>query len=86
MHGSIGQMQDGAKINEPKEEVQPEQKAEPAPSVVRQEQNPVRHYGLMELNAMDQLAKLVEEANKPYANDLRQFVESVKANNLKKVA
>lgn len=62
------------------------QKAEPAPSVVRQEQNPVRHYGLMELNAMDQLAKLVEEANKPYANDLRQFVESVKANNLKKVA
>ncbi|PHS44292.1 MAG: homogentisate 1,2-dioxygenase [Alteromonas sp.] len=85
-HGSAGQMQDGAKINEPKEEVQPEQKAEPAPSVVRQEQNPVRHYGLMELNAMDQLAKLVEEANKPYANDLRQFVELVKANNLKKVA
>ena len=40
----------------------------------------------MELNAMDQLAKLVEEANKTYANDLRQFVESVKANNLKKVA
>jgi hypothetical protein len=40
----------------------------------------------MELNAMDQLAKLVEGANKPYASDLREFVESVKANNLKKVA
>ena len=72
--------------NEPKEEVQPEPQAKPAPSVVRQEQAPTRQYGLMELNAMDQLAKLVEEANKPYANDLRQFVESVKANNLKKVA
>jgi len=85
-HGSAGQMQDGAKINEPKEEVQPEQKAEPAPSVVRQEQAPSRQYSVMELNAMDQLAKLVEEANKPYASDLREFVESVKANNLKKVA
>ncbi|WP_278384323.1 YqaJ viral recombinase family protein [Alteromonas mediterranea] len=72
--------------NEPKEEVQPEQEAKPATSVVRQEQSPVRQYGLMELNAMDQLAKLVEEANKPYASDLRKFVESVKANNLKKVA
>lgn len=85
-HGSIGQMQEGAKINEPKEEVQPEQEAKPAASVVRQEQTPTRQYGVMELNAMDQLAKLVEEANKPYASDLRQFVESVKANNLKKVA
>lgn len=72
--------------NEPKEEVQPEPEAKPATSVVRQEQSPVRQYGLMELNAMDQLAKLVEEANKPYASDLRKFVESVKANNLKKVA
>jgi len=72
--------------NEPKEEVQPEQEKKPAPSVVRQEQAPTRQYSVMELNAMDQLAKLVEEANKPYASDLRQFVESVKANNLKKVA
>ncbi|MBB66881.1 MAG: homogentisate 1,2-dioxygenase [Rickettsiales bacterium] len=72
--------------NEPKEEVQPEQEAKPATSVVRQEQSPTRQYGIMELNAMDQLAKLVEEANKPYAGDLREFVESVKANNLKKVA
>lgn len=72
--------------NEPKEEVQPEPQAKPAPSVVRQEQVPSRQYGIMELNAMDQLAKLVEEANKPYASDLREFVESVKANNLKKVA
>lgn len=72
--------------NEPKEEVQPEPQAKPAPSVVRQEQAPTRQYSVMELNAMDQLAKLVEEANKPYASDLRQFVELVKANNLKKVA
>lgn len=72
--------------NEPKEEVQPEPQTKPAPSVVRQEQAPTRQYSVMELNAMDQLAKLVEEANKPYASDLREFVESVKANNLKKVA
>ncbi len=72
--------------HEPKEEVQPEPQAKPAPSVVRQEQAPTRQYSVMELNAMDQLAKLVEEANKPYASDLREFVESVKANNLKKVA
>lgn len=72
--------------NEPKEEVQPEPQAKPAPSMVRQEQAPSRQYSVMELNAMDQLAKLVEEANKPYASDLREFVESVKANNLKKVA
>lgn len=85
-HGSIGQMQEGAPTNEPKEEVQPEPQAKPAPSVVRQEQVPTRQYSVMELNAMDQLAKLVEEANKPYASDLREFVESVKANNLKKVA
>ena len=70
--------------HEPKEEVQPQ--AKPAPSVVRQEQAPSRQYSVMELNAMDQLAQLVEESNKPYASDLRQFVESVKANNLKKVA
>jgi len=83
---ATNQLAQEAHTNEPKEEVQPEQEAKPAPSVVRQEQAPTRQYGLMELNAMDQLAKLVEEANKPYANDLRQFVESVKANNLKKVA
>tara|TARA_Y100001963_G_scaffold160239_1_gene269479 strand:+ start:50050 stop:51777 length:1728 start_codon:yes stop_codon:yes gene_type:complete len=83
---ATNQLAQEAHTNEPKEEVQPEQEAKPAPSVVRQEQAPSRQYGLMELNAMDQLAKLVEEANKPYANDLRQFVESVKANNLKKVA
>lgn len=71
--------------HEPKE-VQPEPQSKPAPSVARQEQAPSRQYGIMELNAMDQLAKLVEEANKPYASDLREFVESVKANNLKKVA
>ena len=75
-----------AATNEPKEEAKPEQEAKPATSVFRQEKAPARQYGIMELNAMDQLAKLVEEANKPYANDLRQFVESVKANNLKKVA
>lgn len=78
--------QQEAPTNEPKEKVQPEPQAKPAPSVVRQEQAPTRQYSVMELNAMDQLAKLVEEANKPYASDLRQFVESVKANNLKKVA
>lgn len=78
--------QQEAPTHEPKEEIQPEPQAKPAPSVVRQEQTPTRQYSVMELNAMDQLAKLVEEANKPYANDLRQFVESVKANNLKKVA
>mgnify|MGYP003134027955 CR=1 FL=1 len=74
------------KAHEPKEEVQPEPQTKPAPSVVRQEQTPTRQYSVMELNAMDQLAKLVEEANKPYASDLREFVESVKANNLKKAA
>ena len=55
--------QQEATTNEPKEEVQPQ--AKPAPSVVRQEQVPSRQYSVMELNAMDQLAKLVEEANKP---------------------
>lgn len=80
------QLAQEATTNEPKEEVQPEPQTKPAPSVVRQEQAPTRQYSVMELNAMDQLAKLVEEANKTYANDLRQFVESVKANNLKKVA
>lgn len=83
---ATNQLAQEATTNEPKEEVQPEPQAKQAPSVVRQEQAPTRQYGLMELNAMDQLAKLVEEANKPYASDLRQFVESVKANNLKKVA
>ena len=83
---ATNQLAQEAPTYEPKEEVQPEPQAKPAPSVVRQEQAPTRQYGLMELNAMDQLAKLVEEANKPYANDLRQFVESVKANNLKKAA
>ena len=83
---ATNQLAQEAPTHEPKEEVQPEPQTKPAPSVVRQEQAPARQYGLMELNAMDQLAKLVEEANKPYASDLRQFVESVKANNLKKVA
>ncbi|CAI4157693.1 YqaJ viral recombinase family protein [Alteromonas macleodii] len=80
------QLAQEAPTHEPKEEVQPEPQTKPAPSVVRQEQAPSRQYSVMELNAMDQLAKLVEEANKPYASDLREFVESVKANNLKKVA
>lgn len=83
---ATNQLAQEATTNEPKEEVQPEQEAKPAPSMVRQEQAPTRQYSVMELNAMDQLAKLVEEANKPYASDLRQFVELVKANNLKKVA
>lgn len=83
---ATNQLAQEAPTYEPKEEVQPEPQAKPAPSVVRQEQAPTRQYSVMELNAMDQLAKLVEEANKTYANDLRQFVESVKANNLKKVA
>jgi len=83
---ATNQLAQEATTNEPKEEVQPEPQTKPAPSVVRQEQAPTRQYSVMELNAMDQLAKLVEEANKTYANDLRQFVESVKANNLKKVA
>ncbi|PTT98158.1 homogentisate 1,2-dioxygenase [Pseudomonas sp. HMWF031] len=82
---ATNQLAQEAPSHEPKE-VQPEPQAKPAPSVVRQEQAPTRQYSVMELNAMDQLAKLVEEANKPYASDLRQFVESVKANNLKKVA
>jgi putative phage-type endonuclease len=72
--------------HEPKEEIQPEPQAKPAPSVVRQEQAPIRQYSVMELNAMDQLAKLVEEANKPYAKDLREFVEVVKSNNLRNAA
>ncbi|MGE6417996.1 YqaJ viral recombinase family protein [Alteromonas macleodii] len=83
---ATNQLAQEAPTNEPKEEVQPEPQAKPAPSVVRQEQAPTRQYSVMELNAMDQLAKLVEEANKPYASDLREFIESVKANNLKKVA
>jgi hypothetical protein len=83
---ATNQLAQEAPTHEPKEEVQPEPQAKPAPSVVRQEQAPTRQYSVMELNAMDQLAKLVEEANKPYASDLREFVESVKANNLKKVA
>ena len=83
---ATNQLAQEATTNEPKEEVQPEPQAKQAPSVVRQEQAPSRQYSVMELNAMDQLAKLVEEANKPYASDLREFVESVKANNLKKVA
>jgi hypothetical protein len=83
---ATNQLAQEAPTHEPKEEVQPEPQAKPAPSVVRQEQAPSRQYSVMELNAMDQLAKLVEEANKPYASDLREFVESVKANNLKKVA
>ena len=82
---ATNQLAQEAPTHEPKE-VQPEPQTKPAPSVVRQEQVPSRQYSVMELNAMDQLAKLVEEANKPYASDLRQFVESVKANNLKKVA
>lgn len=83
---ATNQLAQEAPTHEPKEEVQPEPQAKPAPSVVRQEQAPSRQYSVMELNAMDQLAKLVEEANKPYASDLREFVESVKANNLKKAA
>lgn len=83
---ATNQLAQEAPSHEPKEELQPESQAKPAPSVVRQEQAPTRQFGIMELNAMDQLAKLVEEANKPYASDLREFVESVKANNLKKVA
>ena len=83
---ATNQLAQEAPTHEPKEKVQPEPQAKPAPSVVRQEQAPTRQYSVMELNAMDQLAKLVEEANKPYASDLREFVESVKANNLKKVA
>tara|TARA_Y100001951_G_scaffold105392_1_gene123058 strand:- start:5868 stop:7562 length:1695 start_codon:yes stop_codon:yes gene_type:complete len=83
---ATNQLVQEAPTHEPKEKVQPEPQAKPAPSVVRQEQAPTRQYSVMELNAMDQLAKLVEEANKPYASDLREFVESVKANNLKKVA
>lgn len=83
---ATNQLAQEAPTHEPKEEVQPEPQAKPTPSVVRQEQAPTRQYSVMELNAMDQLAKLVEEANKPYASDLREFVESVKANNLKKVA
>jgi hypothetical protein len=83
---ATNQLAQEAPTHEPKEEVQPEPQAKPAPSMVRQEQAPTRQYSVMELNAMDQLAKLVEEANKPYASDLREFVESVKANNLKKVA
>ncbi len=83
---ATNQLAQEAHTHEPKEEVQPEPQAKPAPSMVRQEQAPTRQYSVMELNAMDQLAKLVEEANKPYASDLRQFVESVKANNLKKAA
>jgi predicted phage-related endonuclease len=83
---ATNQLAQEAPSHEPKEEVQPEPQAKPAPSMVRQEQAPTRQYSVMELNAMDQLAKLVEGANKPYASDLREFVESVKANNLKKVA
>lgn len=83
---ATNQLAQEAPTHESKEEVQPEPQAKPAPSVVRQEQAPTRQYSVMELNAMDQLAKLVEEANKPYASDLREFVESVKANNLKKAA
>ena len=83
---ATNQLAQEAPSHEPKEEVQPEPQSKQAPSVVRQEQAPTRQYSVMELNAMDQLAKLVEEANKPYASDLRDFVESVKANNLKKVA
>lgn len=82
---ATSQLAQESPTHEPKE-VQPEPQSKPAPSVVRQEQAPTRQYTVMELNAMDQLAKLVEEANKPYASDLREFVESVKANNLKKVA
>jgi hypothetical protein len=83
---ATNQLAQEAPTHEPKEKVQPEPQAKPAPSVVRQEQAPTRQYSVMELNAMDQLAKLVEEANKPWAHELREFVESVKANNLKKVA
>ena len=71
--------------NEQAKEVQSKPEAQPAPEAAQQ-QSVNRQYSIMELNAMDQLAKLVEEANKPYASDLREFVESVKANNLKKVA
>ena len=80
------EQQQESPTHEPKEEVQPEPQSKPAPSVVRQEQAPTRQYTVMELNAMDQLAKLVEESNKPYASDLREFVEVVKLNNLRNAA
>ena len=83
---ATNQLAQEAPTHEPKEEVQPEPQTKPAPSVVRQEQAPSRQYSVMELNAMDQLAKLVEEANKPYAKDLREFVEVVKSNNLRNAA
>ena len=82
---ATNQLAQEARTNEQAKEVQSKPEAQPAPEVVQQ-QSINRQYSIMELNAMDQLAKLVEEANKPYASDLREFVESVKANNLKKVA
>ena len=56
---ATNQLAQEATTNEPKEEVQPEPQTKPAPSVVRQEQAPTRQYSVMELNAMDQLAKPV---------------------------
>lgn len=71
--------------HEQAKEVQSKPEAQPAPEVVQQ-QSVNRQYSIMELNAMDQLAQLVEESNKPYASDLRAFVEEVKANNIRKAA
>ncbi|MBJ2129110.1 hypothetical protein JC525_09185 [Alteromonas sp. IB21] len=67
------------------QEVQPEQEAQPKAEVV-QEQRVTRQFSIMELNAMDNLAAMVEEKNKPWAKELREFVEAVKANNLRKAA
>lgn len=80
--------QQEAPTHEQAEEVQPESKAQPSPSVVRQEQAEPhqRTFSLIELNAMDQLIKLVEQANKPYTSDLSAFVEEIKTSNFKKVA
>ncbi len=71
--------------NEQAKEVQSKPEAQPAPEVVQQ-QSVSRQYSIMELNAMDKLAEMIEQANKPYASDLRAFVEEVKANNIRKAA
>lgn len=71
--------------HEQAKEVQSKPEAQPAAEMVQQ-QSVSRQYSIMELNAMDQLAQLVEESNKPYASDLRAFVEEVKANNIRKAA
>ena len=71
--------------HEQAQEVQPEPQAQPKAEVV-QEQRVTRQFSIMELNAMDNLAAMVEEKNKPWAKELREFVEAVKANNLRKAA